>query len=91
MKNIVIIGSGGFGREVAWLISDINRKSKEWNILGFIDDNKKLHGEIINGYRVLGSFDFFKDKKDIYYVCAIGNAKVRKEIDTIHDRMQINK
>lgn len=29
---------------------------------------------------MLGSFDFFKDKKDIYYVCAIGNAKVRKEI-----------
>lgn len=26
MKDIVIIGAGGFGREVAWLIEDINKK-----------------------------------------------------------------
>ncbi|MDZ5001311.1 hypothetical protein GNF79_20095, partial [Clostridium perfringens] len=37
IKNIVIVGAGGFGREVAWLIEEINKKELQWNILGFID------------------------------------------------------
>lgn len=28
MKDIVIIGAGGFGREIAWLIEDINEVKK---------------------------------------------------------------
>ena len=36
MKDIVIIGAGGFGREVAWLIEDINKIEPQWNILGFV-------------------------------------------------------
>lgn len=79
MKDMVIIGAGGFGREVAWLIEDINKEKKEWNLLGFVDDNMEK-GKFINGYTVLGSLSFFEGKKDIYYVCAIGNAKVRKKI-----------
>ena len=42
MKDIVIIGAGGFGREVAWLIEDINKVNNEWNIVGFVDDNKSI-------------------------------------------------
>ena len=56
MKDIVIIGCGGFGREVAWLIEEINNVNQEWNILGFIDDDTLNHGQIINGYAVLGGF-----------------------------------
>lgn len=37
MKNIVILGAGGFAREVAWLIEEINNKNAEWNLLGFIE------------------------------------------------------
>lgn len=39
MKDIVIIGSGGFAKEVAFLIDEINKVNKRWNLLGFIDDN----------------------------------------------------
>lgn len=42
MKDIVIIGAGGFGREVAWLIEDINRIKQTWNIIGFVDDNDAI-------------------------------------------------
>ena len=80
MKDLVIIGAGGFGREVAWLVEDINGINKEWNLLGFIDENEDNHGKVLNGYKVLGGFDFLKDKKDIFYICAIGNAKVKKMI-----------
>lgn len=54
MKDIVIIGAGGFGREIAWLIEDINEVKKEWNIIGFIDDSAEKQNRLINGYKVLG-------------------------------------
>lgn len=53
MKKIAIIGSGGFGREVACLINAINEKSKEWNFIGFFDDVKDIGYENEYG-RVLG-------------------------------------
>ena len=38
MEKIVIIGAGGFGREVKWLIDRINKTSGTWDLIGFIDD-----------------------------------------------------
>ena len=38
MKKIVIIGNGGFAKEIKWLIERINAKKKEWDFLGFIDE-----------------------------------------------------
>ena len=55
MKNIVIIGAGGFGREVAALIQDINLVESKWNFLGFIDE--AVQGETVEGYPVLGNMD----------------------------------
>lgn len=79
MKDIVIIGAGGLGREVAWLIEDINEYEKEWNILGFVDDNIEK-GTVLNGYEVLGNCSLLNSKKDIYYICAIANTKFREDI-----------
>ncbi len=39
-KTIIIVGAGGFGREVFWLINEINSYNYEWSIIGFIDDDK---------------------------------------------------
>lgn len=81
MKNIVIIGAGGFAREVAWLIEEINENKKEWNLLGFIDDNQENIMEKLNGYTVLGTTDFLnKMPEDVYSVIAIGNGKIREKI-----------
>ena len=39
MKNLYIVGAGGFGREVyAWLL-DLPECNFEWQIKGFLDDN----------------------------------------------------
>ena len=39
MKDLIIVGAGGFGRELLQWIKDINRIERKWNIAGFIDDN----------------------------------------------------
>ena len=38
LKPLVIMGAGGLGREVAWLVADINRQKREWDFVGFVDD-----------------------------------------------------
>lgn len=80
MKDLLIIGAGGFGREVAWLTDRINAKEKTWNILGFIDDNPEMTGVELNGYKVLGTTDDICNYPDAYLVCAVGSARVRKII-----------
>lgn len=80
MKDIVIIGAGGFGREVAWLIERINNENPTWIIKGFIDDNEQLWGKQEDNYKVLGGTDYLKNCGEIYAVCAVGSASVRKRI-----------
>ena len=64
MKDIVIIGAGGFGREIKCLIDDINESSptKLFNILGFIDDGVKV-GTQIHEYKVLGNVEYLSTLK----------------------------
>lgn len=79
MKDIVIIGAGGFGREVAWLIEDINKVNKEWNLVGFVDDDEYLQGKEINGYKVVGDIEWLKNQS-YYVVNAIGDPIIKKKI-----------
>ncbi len=77
MKDIVIIGAGGFGKEAAQLIKEINKDKKTWNLLGFIDETTEKHGSQINDTTVLGGFDWFDNKpvNKIWAVCALGNPR----------------
>ena len=38
MKDLIIVGAGGFGREVVWLVERINQSQPTWKVLGFVDD-----------------------------------------------------
>ena len=53
MRDLAIYGAGGFGRETALMIEQINENRKCWNITGFYDD-KITRGVQIDGYPVLG-------------------------------------
>lgn len=79
MKDIVIIGAGGFGREVAWLIEEINKEKPTWNIIGFVDDNEEVQGESFNGYKVIGTIDWLKKQK-VNVVSAIGDPITKKKV-----------
>lgn len=80
MKDLIIVGSGGLGRETVWTAERINSVSPEWNILGFIDDNIQVQGQLIDGYRVIGTTSAVAKYKDAYFVCAVGSARIRKRI-----------
>lgn len=81
MKDIVIIGAGGIGREVAWIIEEINEVNPTWNIVGFVDENSEMWGKEINGYRVLGELnilDKLESKPEV--IVAIANCGAKKDI-----------
>jgi len=78
MRDIVIIGTGGFAREVTWLIERNNSENNEWNILGYIDSNyedKRLN------YPILGDDDWLLQcKRSISTVICVGNSQLRRKI-----------
>ena len=83
MKNIVIIGAGDLGKEVVWLIEDINQNEPTYLILGFLDDDIAKAGSEFYGYKVLGGTEQLKtlsEKIPLYAVIAIQDGTVRKKI-----------
>ena len=81
MKDLYIVGAGGFGREVAWLVERVNDVNKEWNLKGFIDDNEAVHNTIEGGYQVIGGCDYLMNlQEEVWAYCAVGNAAVREKI-----------
>lgn len=93
MKKLVIIGAGGHGREIAQLVKDINKQQKEWDLLGYIDDNEQIKNHYLNGFPVIGPMSLLKNKayEDVYIVCAIGNSKTREKImKKVESELNIN-
>jgi len=79
IKPLIIVGAGGLGREVAWLVDDINKQTREWDLLGFVDDG--VTGNTVEEYPVLGNVDsLFTMKPVSWAIVAIADAQVRKRI-----------
>jgi sugar O-acyltransferase (sialic acid O-acetyltransferase NeuD family) len=79
MTDIVIYGAGGFGRETALMINQINERVQEWRVLGFYDDNKRK-GEEIDGYPVLGGLNDLNEAGGVGVVLAVADPIIRKRL-----------
>ena len=81
-NKIVIFGSGGISREIAFLIEDINKscRSIQFEILGFIEKDKSRLGCEISGYKILGDYSILNHIKCDGYVLPMGNPIIKKKI-----------
>ncbi|MBN1105232.1 MAG: acetyltransferase [Deltaproteobacteria bacterium] len=78
LKRIAVVGAGGFGREVAWLIREINElESSAWDMVGFIDEDSALRNRIINGHPVLGGLETLEGMPGISLALALGSPSDR--------------
>ncbi len=59
LRHVIIAGAGRLGRALAEKIN--LHPALGLNIIGFVDDNPRLHGEKVLGYPVLGSIDDLPD------------------------------
>ncbi len=81
MKKLYIIGAGGFGREVAWLVERINAAEPTWELQGFLDDDPKKCGMAEGGHCIIGGCDILERlEENVWVVCAVGAASTRKKI-----------
>jgi len=77
-KKIAIVGKGGFGREVRFLIDEINKSKLEWDFIGYFDDDTVVPTD---GYPLLGSLsDLNNWTEKICVVFAIGSSFIREKI-----------
>lgn len=78
MKEIVIIGSGGFAKEVAFLIEEINKLNKIWSFLGFID---KEVGKKNGKYSIINNDEWLiKLKNEMHVAIGVGDPKLIKKL-----------
>ena len=80
MKDIIIIGAGGFGREVLQWIKDYNRIKPSWHILGFLDDNLHALDKLECDYKVIGTIKDWEPNENQWFVMAVANPKTKQAI-----------
>ncbi|MFF3916944.1 acetyltransferase [Streptomyces sp. NPDC001852] len=71
MKELVIIGAGGFARETAAAVDAVG----EYRLLGHLDDNPALHGTGVDGVPVLGGSELVHELSDAHVVVCVGNPR----------------
>ncbi|MFV2100541.1 acetyltransferase [Micromonospora sp. LOL_024] len=75
MRDLVIVGAGGFARETAAAVRAINGVRPTWRLRGFLDDNPALRGTQRAGLPVLGVIDLLADLPDAAVVICVGNPR----------------
>jgi len=89
LKELYIIGSGGFGRVVLDTVGEINKKQRKYDLAGFIDDDESLKGEVFCGVKIIGGVETFKKEicrdRMVSAVLAIANPQVKERIATYLD------
>lgn len=86
MKDIVIYGAGGYGREIACLIKRINNEEQPtWNLIGFFDDG--VNPGDSNEYGcILGNIETLNEwPTPLAVVFAIGSPKV---VELLYNKVQ---
>lgn len=78
LQQLVIVGAGGFGREMlAWARQSVQFE-QEWTIKGFIDDNvDALRGKATSA-PMLGTIRDYQPASDEVFICAMGIPRVKR-------------
>jgi sugar O-acyltransferase (sialic acid O-acetyltransferase NeuD family) len=79
MKNLIIIGARGFGREVYNWALQCDAYKKEWMIKGFLDDDSKALDGFSDYHISVLSVEDYKIVQDDVFICALGDVQERKK------------
>lgn len=80
MKDLIVIGAGGYGREVIQWAADCNRQAARWNILGFLDPNPDALCGSNCPYPVLGTDQDWVPTEDQEFAVAVADPTKKERI-----------
>ncbi|MDO5745659.1 MAG: acetyltransferase, partial [Micrococcaceae bacterium] len=65
VARVLLLAASGLAREVMASIAQCN----DHQVVGLLDDNKKLHGSRIGGVSVLGGLELAVDRDEQLLIC----------------------
>jgi sugar O-acyltransferase (sialic acid O-acetyltransferase NeuD family) len=80
MRDIVIFGCGGFGRETLQIILDQNTESERWRMRGFLVSPEFQAPEIVQGFPVANDIHHFGAPADLALAIGLGNPRTRRKV-----------
>lgn len=80
MKEILIVGAGGLGRELLEWLKDCNEVKPRWRIKGFLDDEPgKLDGFDCD-HKIVGTITEWTPSADEVFACAIADCQSKERV-----------
>lgn len=78
MKNLIIIGARGFGREAYNAFMGIHKNDSEWTVKGFLDSQKDILDNYSGYPPIISSPEEYIVQENDYFFCAMGDVRWRK-------------
>lgn len=75
MKKLLIVGAGGFGRELFWYAKHAPDHGRAWEIAGFLDDRPDALAKFSHGASVVGPLKDHRPGDDELFLLALGDPK----------------
>lgn len=80
MKKILILGAGGFGRELENWLEQIPEKERYWKVIGYLDNNVNALDGKESKYQVIGDEDSFDFNENHLVAMAITAPDVKERV-----------
>lgn len=79
MKHLIILGAGGFGREIFYVAMESRGYGIDFDVKGFLDpDEHHLDGFV--GYPpIIGVEDTYEIQNDDVFICAFGDVNLKEK------------
>ena len=103
MKNLIIIGARGWGREVFGMLPDCLGYGTEFVVKGFLDDKVDALDNYSDYPPIIDSVEHYEPQENDVFVCALGEPKWKRHyaeiiiakggefINLVHNRAYIGK
>lgn len=77
MKQLIIIGAGGMGRDIYWSARGCYGYGEDFIIKGFLDDDLSSQDGFEDYPPLLGTIDGYEIQEDDVFTCSMGNVQTK--------------
>jgi sugar O-acyltransferase (sialic acid O-acetyltransferase NeuD family) len=83
MKDLIIAGAGGFGREALGLAKTLNKIEPRWNIKGFINDIPDALDGVKCSHSIIGTIKDWQPSDNEVFVIGISSPQGKEKVANI--------
>jgi len=73
LKKLIIVGAGGFGREILSWLKDVHVPGRPWELAGFLDDNPEALSKYNYKIPILGPIMEYQPQENDLFVMGIAS------------------